>query len=284
MSPFRTACYGLSAAFPFFAWPDAVLAQGNQPDPYASPAQSGLQAGGLAPPGVGTSTGPTNYDPSTATTQQTLREAEAKDSGRGLEFVWLNAEVGYGIVGLQTFSKNNLVDAGFTQTHQQGFVLGVGAGVRLIFLTLGPRFRFGTFDKWQIWSVDLEAALHLPLGRVEPYFTLGGGYSSVGSFATSSTGWDMSGAGVSIHGWNVRLGFGMDVYLTKFVTIGGNLTGDALFLKRPKSDKVQGGTCANPNACTQAELDIQSRGAVYNSDGTSVGAGMTATLLVGLHF
>lgn len=285
MERFRTTCCGLFATLSLLAWSKPGQAQASQPDPFGSPAPSGLQAGGLAPPGVGSTPASTSYDPNAASSaQQTLREADDKDSGRGLEFVWLNAEAGYEIVGLQTFSKNNLVDAGFAKTTQQGFLFGVGVGLRLIFLTIGPRFRLGTFSEWQLWTADLEAGLHLPIGRVEPYFTLGGGYASIGSFDTKNTNYTLQGEGVKIRGWNARLGFGLDIYVTNVVTIGANLTGDALFLKRPTT-AAPIIPCAIPSNCTVQEQQAQQTvNTVYQNDGTSIGAGMTATGVVGLHF
>lgn len=266
------------AAVTLTAWANQGYCQGSQPYPANPNSSSGLDAGGLAPPGVGASPGPSTYDPNAASTEQKLREADEKDQGRGLEFVWLNAEAGYQLVGMQTFSKNNLVDAEFTKTRQQGLALGFGAGVRLIFLTLGGRFRLGTFDAWQLWTLNAEAGLHLPIGRVEPYFTLGGGYASVGAFDAKSTTVDLKGADVSIHGWNTRVGFGVDVYVTNVVTIGANLTGEALFLKRLKTD-------APPQLPAGADPAMQEKvNAVYANDGTSIGAAMTATAVVGLHF
>lgn len=269
--------YGFFAAVFGLVWASVSAAQGTQGGASSAGSGSGLEAGGLAPPGVGPTTGPTTYDPGAASTEQALKEADTKDSGRGLEFVWLNAEAGYQLIGLQTFSKKNLVDAGFSETHQQGFGFGAGAGVRLIFLTLGARFRMGVFDAWQLWTLNAEAGLHLPMGRVEPYFTLGGGYASVGQFDAASSTVDLKGADVHIRGWNARAGFGMDVYITNVVTIGGNITGDALFLKRPKTEsppQITGATAEQ-----QANIDR-----VYRSDGTSIGAAMTATAVVGLHF
>lgn len=284
MERFHSACCGLLAALSLLAWCKPGQAQASQPDPYGAPSSSGLQAGGLAPPGVGSSSTSAAYDPNAASPQQTLQEADQKDSGRGLEFVWLNAEAGYEIVGLQTFSKNNLVDAGFTKTSQQGFLFGVGVGVRLIFLTIGPRFRMGTFSDWQLWTADLEAGLHLPIGRIEPYFTIGGGYASIGSLDVKNTNYKLQGEGVKIHGWNARLGFGMDVYVTNVVTIGANLTGDALFLKRPTTQPPTV-PCAIPGNCTAQEQQAQQTlDTIYKNDGTSIGAGMTATAVVGLHF
>lgn len=270
--------FGVYLAVLLMAWTNQGHCQGLQPLPSSSSTSSGLEAGGLAPPGVGVSPGQATYDPNAATTEQRLREADEKDQGRGLEFVWLNAEAGYQLVGMQTFSKNNLVDAAFTKTQQQGLAFGAGAGVRLIFLTLGARFRLGNFDAWQMWTLNAEAGLHLPIGRVEPYFTLGGGYASVGAFDAKSTTVDLKGADVSIHGWNARVGFGMDVYVTNVVTIGANLTGDALFLKRLKTDAPPQ-LPAGSDQALQRQVD-----AVYANDGTSVGAAMTATAVVGLHF
>lgn len=284
MERLRTACSGLFAVLSLLAWCKPGRAQTTQPDPYGSPPPSGLQAGGLAPPGVGASPSSNNYDPNAAAPQQTLREADDKDSGRGLEFVWLNAEAGYELVGLQTFSKNNLVDAGFTKTTQQGFLFGAGVGLRLIFLTIGPRFRLGTFSEWQLWTADLEAGLHLPIGRIEPYFTVGGGYASIGSFNVKNTNYQMQGEGVKIRGWNARLGFGMDIYVTNVVTIGANLTGDALFLKRPTTQPPTV-PCAIPGNCTAQELQAQQAvTTIYQNDGTSIGGGMTVTGVIGLHF
>jgi hypothetical protein len=226
---------------------------------------------------VGSSSTSTAYDPNAASPQQTMQEADQKDSGRGLEFVWLNAEAGYEIVGLETFKVNNLVDSGLTQTRQQGFLFGVGMGLRLIFLTVGPRFRMGTFSQWQLWTADLEVGLHLPIGRIEPYFTLGGGYASIGNMSLKNADYKLQGEGVKIHGWNARLGFGLDFYVTNVVTLGANLTGDALFMKRPSTQPPQ-----LPPGATQQQIDQVN--ALYQKDGTSIGAGMTATAVVGLHF
>jgi hypothetical protein len=262
-------------------------AQGAPPDPYATPGSSGLQAGGLAPIGSGSQTPQTSsYDPGAASTEQSMKKAEEQDSGRGLEFVWLNAEAGYQVLGLQTFKKNNLVDAGIVKSTQNGLLFGAGAGVRLIFLTLGGRFRLGTFDNWQLWTLAAEAGLHLPLGRVEPYFTAGFGYASLGAFDVNKSTLDLKGAGVDIHGWTARGGFGLDVYVTNVVTIGANLTGDVLFMTRPGVDPKKLASTASSggaNVNTQ-EQAVDAANNVYAADGSSIGAAMTATAVVGLHF
>lgn len=239
------------------------------------PPGGGLQAGDLTPPP------PMQPEESRGSerTEQELQEAEQKDSGRGLEFLWLNGEVGYQILGLQTLKANNLVDAGVVKTTQQGLTYGGGVGVRLVFITLGARFRLGTFDAFQMWTLGGELGLRIPLGDLEPYFTFGGGYASMGSFDTANIGQDFNKAGVDITGYNLRAGFGLDYYLTPAFSLGANLTGEMLALTRPGVDprQLQAGAGTGPGASASAS-------AVYKADGSSIGAATTLTAVIGLHF
>jgi hypothetical protein len=231
---------------------------------------SGLNAGGLTPPGGGTDDA---YVPP-PTVEEDLATAEKEDSGRGLEFVWLNAEAGIEFIGLQTLHANHLVDADLVESEQLGPVFGGGFGVRLVFLTLGPRFRFGSFPAWQLWSLDGELGLRIPIGRVEPYVTLAGGYVSAGALAANDI---LGGGEVAIHGANVRLGGGVDFYLSKAFSLGVAGTGEALFLTRPGVD---------PTALATADLgpDASSVQDLYAADGSGVGMALTGVAVVGLHF
>ncbi|MGC4070752.1 MAG: hypothetical protein QM784_39980 [Polyangiaceae bacterium] len=94
---------------------------------------------------------------------------------------------------------------------------------------LGWSIPSAPFENWRFWTLDAEAGIHLPLGRVEPYFTVGGGYASLGAFNLNRS--TLDGAGVDITG-STLAGSGIDVYVTNVVTIG-DLTGDVLFLTRP---------------------------------------------------
>lgn len=231
---------------------------------------SDLEAGGLAPPPSAESSDP--FAP-TNTTASELERAEEEDSGRGLEFFWLNGELGMEHLGLQTFEANNLVDAEVVESTQTGLLYGGGIGIRLLFLTLGGRFRLGNFPDWQLWTLNAELGLHIPLGALEPYFTFGGGYASLGSFSSENIGGDLNDTGVDITGFNLRIGGGLDIYLSEVFSIGGNVTGEMLFLQRPEVEEKDLG----PLADTKAED-------VYRNDGSSIGAGLTFTGVVGLHF
>ncbi|HET7545012.1 MAG TPA: hypothetical protein VFK05_34335 [Polyangiaceae bacterium] len=227
-----------------------------------APAGSNLQAGGLKPPeAVQSDPNP----PQTTQTEAALDRADKEDSGRGLEFAWLNAELGPQYVGLQALKHDNLVDGTIADSKGFGMGYGAGLGARLLAFTFGARFRFGNFPDWQLWTLGAEAGMHIPLGRWEPYFSLGVGYASLGGFKPD----ELSAFKPSAHGANVRGAVGLDVYLSNTFSVGGNLSGDLLFLSRSASAAVP--------------LLPGSSAAVYAQDGSGIGAGGMFSLVLGLH-
>ncbi len=54
------------------------------------------------------------------------------------------------------------------------------------------------------WTLNAEAGLHLPLGSVEPYFTLGVGYAPRSARSIEAK----VGADLDVNGFDVRGGFG----------------------------------------------------------------------------
>ncbi len=253
-----------------------ALAQGyGQPPPADN--NGGMSAGGLAPP----PSAQQGQSSSEVQTEQQLNKSEQEDSGRGLEWVYLNGEIGMEHLGLQTFKANHLVDANVVKSTQTGLMYGGGVGVRLVFLTLGARFRMGNFSDWQLWTLNGELGLHIPLGNLEPYFTLGAGYASLGSFSAGNLGSALNSAGVSITGYNIRAGAGLDFYITPMVSVGANLTGEMLGLTRPGVDpsKLKSATTTTTTSgAAQAASDV------YAADGSSIGAAVSLTGVAGLHF
>lgn len=229
-----------------------------------------MEAGGLAPP-PSTST----ESPEVAQTEAKLDEAKDKDSGRGLEWIWLNAEFGFEHLGLETFHANQLVDAAIVNTTQTGLMYGAGLGVRLVFITLGARFRFSSFSAFDLWTLNGEAGLRIPLGKLEPHLFIGGGFASVGGFSTSDLG-GVDPNHVEITGYDVRAGGGLDYYVTPIFSVGASVSFEVLGLTRPgvtfndASNVVNGGTVA--------------QGEVYRASGSSVGSAFTGALVLGLHF
>jgi hypothetical protein len=232
--------------------------------------QPGIESGGLAPP-------PSNSaaTPAQVQTEARLDESEKKDSGRGLEWIWLNAEVGFEHLGLQTFSAGGLVNPAIVQTTQTGPLYGAGLGVRLVFITLGAKFRIGTFSAYDLWTLNAEAGLRIPLGKLEPYLTLGGGFASLGSFGASNIGGGVTSANVSITGYDIRGGGGLDYYITPVFSVGAAVTFEVLGLTRPGVNLQSLQATGNSQGAA---------GEVYAADGSSLGSAFTGTLVLGLHF
>lgn len=222
-------------------------------------------AGGLAPPPA---IQPEPEAPPPTPTERDLNAAEREDSGRGLSFLWVDAEAGYELLGLRTFHDGGLVDGALVPSTQHGPVFGGALGARLIALTLGARFRFARFAESSLWSLLLEAGYHVPLGSLEPYVTLGGGYVSLGGFEVGSELRPFAGD-LSVRGFDLRGSAGVDYYFGSSLSVGANLSGDLLFLSRPR---LKGVPSSDPALAEYAE------------DGSSVGGATALTLLVGLHF
>jgi hypothetical protein len=241
----------------------AGLAFAQQP----APAQSNLDAGGLRPPEAIDSEQQAPPGAPAETPEQELERADKEDSGRGLEWVWLNAEAGGEHVGLQTFKQSDLVDGELIKNAQTGLVFGGGLGARILNWTVGARFRMGAFSDWKLWTLTGEGQFRIPLGRWEPYITAGAGYASLGSFATEAP----FASEASAQGFVGRLGFGVDYYLSNTFSVGGTLNGDLLVLSRA----AVAGAAASSSA---------GEAKVYAKDGSGIGAGATLAAVVGLHF
>jgi hypothetical protein len=173
--------------------------------------------------------------------------------------VWLNGEVGVTHVGLATFHDAHLLDPNDVKSKATGVVAGAGLGVRLIFFTIGARFRYAPLPDYKLWSLGLEGGVHLPLGAFEPYATLDAGYVSLGSFSGASSF-------AKVHGFDARLAVGADYYLTNIFSVGVNVSTDLLALQR------------TTNACPSGGSDF------YCTSGSSIGGAVSATAVGGLHF
>jgi hypothetical protein len=210
---------------------------------------------------------------------------ESEDSGLGLEWVWLNAEAGASFVDLQSFSSSSF---GLVKTSSSGPSFGLGAGVRLLFFTLGVRARdLSLSDIGNLWMLNLEAAFHTRIWRIDPYFGVRGGYNFVGSLSGSSVTVATGGvpSDVSVHGFNVGPMFGIDLYLAKIISLGADVDTQFLFLQRPAPPLP----CPAPatQAMCQAQFNANAtpqQKTLYNNSGSSVGFGFTAAAHVGLHF
>ncbi|HRI70895.1 MAG TPA: hypothetical protein PK156_41965 [Polyangium sp.] len=219
-------------------------------------------------------------------TEKELDSSQKSDSKRGLEWVYVDVDGGYQIVGLRTFNLDEQnFTAGFIATESQGFVMGAGVGVRLLFLTLGARARVGLFDSWDLFSVGGELGLRLPIGNLEPHFNLGGGYTALGSFK-SSLKLDTNAAQdalskADIAGFYVRAGAGIDYYITPTFSIGALASFEVLGLTRPGLDVSQITAIKSDPSLSDVE---KKKADLLALNGTSYGAAGTGMVVLGLHF
>jgi hypothetical protein len=198
------------------------------------------------------------------------------------QLVWLDARTGIEEIQLQTFSADfNSVSAGFLPVNGVGPTARIGAGLRLGFVTLGLRGRVASFEDgatvgaWQIWTLDGELGIRVPLYRWEPHVTFAGGYSSFGGFGAAVRGLQ---DGLDVHGADMRLGFGVDYWVTHAVSLGLDLDGDAIFIARP------GVSVRDLTVAKQVGTLDDAKARVLQASGSSFGTAVSLTLGVGLHF
>ena len=209
-------------------------------------------------------------------TQYPAQSDQSQDSGLGLEWVYFNADVGAAYTNMQSFSESNL---GLKSTSSGGAALGLAAGVRLLFFSLGVRARDLLLSDYNLWELNAEAAFHVRVWRIDPYFGVRGGYAftgSLGSGAVAATSGKTPD--VDVHGWNVGPMVGLDIYFTSLVSIGFDLNAEVLFLQRPPAPLPAGVTQADVDKLPAQQQEL------YKLSGSSIGFGGVGTAHLGIHF
>jgi hypothetical protein len=198
------------------------------------------------------------------------------------QHVYLDAQTGVEAVQLRTFFADfDSVSAGFLPTVGVGPTARIGAGLRFGFLTLGLRGRVAEFEDastvgaWQIWSLDAEVGIRVPLHRVEPHLVLAGGYSTFGGLGSAVAGLS---DGLDVHGVDVRLGGGVDYWVTRTVSLGLDLDGELLAIARPGVSVRDLATAKQIGTLDDAKARI------LEANGSSWGAGLSLNGAVGVHF
>jgi len=210
--------------------------------------------------------------------QYDIPPEESQDSGLGLEWVWLNADAGYAYTDLASFSQSSL---GLQKTASSGPVVGAGIGARLLFFTFGVRARDLILDNiGNLWEIGAEAAFHLRVWHIDPYFGVRGGYNFVGSLnkSTVSVAAGDNPSSVSVHGFDVGPMVGIDFYLAKYVSIGIDAELQFLFLERPKVPLPAGLPESDVTSLPEQEQQL------YNESGNSAGFAFVPTAHLGIHF
>jgi hypothetical protein len=252
-------------AYPSSPYPGSPYGTGPASYPASAPP---LQTGGLTPP----PSSPAAPTAAQSATYRQLDRAEREDAGRGLEFVWLGITAGYEYVSLDNLHANGLVDGRVIDDAGSALLLGAGAGVRLIFLTFGARFQMARQRAWDLWTLNAEVGLHLPLGALEPSFTLSAGYASLGSLASAGAPAGFDASRIDISGFDTRLGAALDWYVNPLLSLGVQSGVELLVLSR---------SGASQPALADSASGL---GEFYARDGSGVGLGLSVAAVAGLHF
>jgi hypothetical protein len=205
--------------------------------------------------------------------------------GREPEWFYVDGDVGFESINLQTFTANaERLTASVIPSSGFGPTVSLGAGFRLVFLTLGVRARMAAFQdssversvgSWQQWAFDGEVGFRVPLGWFEPHLIFNAGYTTFGGFSEAISG---LGQGVNVNGADLRGAIGLDYYLGQNVSIGLNVGGAVLALSRPGVSLKDLATPKQVNTINEAEARI------LQGNGTSIGSAFTVTGGLGLHF
>jgi hypothetical protein len=201
------------------------------------------------------------------------------------EWLYIDADVGVESLSLTTFRANSdRLSVGFLPSSGLGPTASVGLGARLVFLSLGVRGRVGAFSNssveqsvgaWQVWTLDAELGIHVPLGALQPRIVFAFGYTTFGGFGDAITGLRQ---GLNVNGVDAGLGLGFDYYVTPVLSLGLTVNGLALALSRPGVSIRNLATAENVTTIDQAKARL------LQGDGSSWGGALTVSGAVGLHF
>jgi hypothetical protein len=209
-------------------------------------------------------------------TNQKLNQAEQEDSGRSFELFWADAHLGASYIDMRQFSSDTLA---IEQASSAGPMVSFGAGLRFVVLVVGVRAKYNALSAFNMWQINGEIGLKIPISKLDFLVGLHGGYSFVGSLGEANSATNSatptSTDDVKIRGFNAGLDLALDYYITPIFSIGGGFFVDGLFLNRPKLE-VPG----NLTPQQQALLDQQE---LYQKSGTSAGLQLGGGLRLGLH-
>ena len=268
---------------------DAPDAPAPAPEPAPAPAAP-------APPA-------TPPDETSAPPSEPPASSEDKhDTGLGLEWVWLNADAGSSFADLGSLSSHSL---GISTTSSSGPAFGLGAGVRLLTLTVGVRARDLPLAVGNVVELDGEIGFH-STGNFQIFFGARGGYLFSGNLSANAVA-DATVAGgtppnVTFHGGNLGFMLGFDYYFNHFISLGLDANPEFMFIERPPVALPgfpmlpAGVSCTPPpttgplvSTCTNYNNALTSYNAIkanplYKESGSSVGVGFVGALRLGVHF
>lgn len=220
-----------------------------------------------------------------ATTQEAaqkeeLDQAEREDSGRKFELFWLDASLGGAYIDMRQLSQTSLA---VEKASALGPAFSLGAGARFVVFVLGARLRHNALSAFNMWQINGELGLKLPLRSFDLLIGAHGGYSFVGRLGDASVAANTStptdADAVKIRGFNAGLALALDYFTSPLFSIGVGATADVLFLNRPPSALPAQFASLPPDKQAAIKSDP-----LYQATGSSVGLELGLGLRLGLHF
>lgn len=216
-------------------------------------------------------------------------EAEEKPIIPSSTIFWIDSGLGWERVGLTTLRVRrdiggDVLTGDLVPSVLSGPMVQLGFGLRWLVLSFGARIGASFFDDSspdrtdgtsQFYNVDAELGFRIPAGRLEPHIVLGAGYSRFGGLDDAIRG---VGQGLDIDGANLRLGLGLDYFVTRNWSIGARVAGEVLFLSRsgvPLRD------LASPQ---QVSTIGEAKSRLLEGEGSSAGTSFALTIGPGVHF
>jgi hypothetical protein len=205
---------------------------------------------------------------------------------KAVEWFFIKPGFGYQRVWLRTFmaEDSERLTAHVIPEDLSGPAPSLTVGTKLWFVAFGVTGRVARLSgaaperettDLDLWSVDGEVAFRAPLGPLEPYVLLGGGYSTFGGMGDVVEG---LGEGLDMNGANIRGGLGFDYYLTRELSLRFEGASDLLFLARPG---VAARDLAEPKEVgTLNEAEER----LLEADGSSAGIAFGVGAGLGVHF
>jgi hypothetical protein len=226
-----------------------------------------------------------HYSAEIATTEAEAEEDEDDGEIDSIDLLWLSGGVSYQYLDLRTVDLDGeKLTADLLPTQASGVATDLGIGMRFWLASIAFRVGVGFFDDtapnrtvggFQLWTIDVEGALHLPLGFFQPYFLLGAGYATIGGIGDAFSGLT---EGMNIDGLNLRTGVGADFFVTPVLSLGVRATVDGYFFAR---EGVPVQDLAEPQ---EVDTIAQARERLLEADQTAFGYTFSAGGTVGLHF
>lgn len=240
-------------------------------------------AQGLAPPAPLASSAPgspTLEQQQQSETTRKLDEAEQKDSGRNFELFWLDASLGGSYIDMSQFSSESFQ---IEKSSAAGPAFSAGAGVRFVLFVLGARLRHAALSSFNMWQVNAEAGLKLPVSSFDFLVGAHGGYSFVGRLddvgLATNTSAPAANTDIAIRGFNAGVDVAFDYYISPLFSVGAGILGDFLFLDRPPVDKPAGFASLTQEQRAAIESDP-----IFQKSGSSAGLQIAGGLRLGVHF